>query len=699
MSQPGCRQCGRALNAAAEDGLCSLCAQPGSDPLYTDSTPGLAAPPPEPLPAPPNPKDADSGVTAAWVPPADAGEAPTAAGSAAAEEEVDIRRLLAPPQGPDELGRLGPYRILKVLGVGGMGVVFQAQDTTLERIVALKAMLPAVAARAANRQRFVREARATAAIRHEHIVTVFNVGEDRGYPYLVMEFLEGQTLEERLVREKTLSIDEVLRIGVQIARGLAAAHARGLVHRDIKPANVWLERDSGRVKILDFGLARATADPGHLTLSGIILGTPAYMAPEQARGEDVDARADLYSLGALLYRLCAGRLPFRGKDTLAILTALAIESPPPIHHARSDVPAALEHLILRLLSKTREDRPANAPAVCEALERIQREQSGEEMFALDLAEVHLEGEPVAEAAPVVPAGALPTLTADLMGGLTGRTLGRYTLVELMGRGQHGVTFRARDDTGPVALKVLPPEFPFTDAELTRFSEVMTQWLVLQHPNLVAVRNAGRSGPYCWIAQELVEGENLGAVLRRLIPGCGMDWIRVYRVGIHIARALHYLRSCRVVHRNITPLNILLRQADGVAKLNDALFARLLQKSQLHMLRLDQKLALELPYLSPEQADGGTSFIDHLCDLYSLGAVLYALATGRPPYEGSTFEDTLELIRAGNLTRPRKLQRSIPREFELVLVKMLARRQEERYQSPAELINDLNRVGIQYRIAT
>ena len=239
-----------------------------------------------------------------------------------------MRALLAPPRGPDEIGYLGSYRILKVLGMGGMGVVFQAQDPTLGRIVALKGMLPSVAAKAANRERFLREARATAGLRHDHIVVVHTVGEDRGFPYLVMEFLEGESLEDRLTRERRLPLDEILRIGLEIASGLAAAHAAGLVHRDVKPANIWLQCPAGRVKILDFGLARATADDTRLTLSGIILGTPAYMAPEQARGHAVDSRTDLFSLGTVLYRLCAGELPFKGDNTLAILTALAVEKPP-----------------------------------------------------------------------------------------------------------------------------------------------------------------------------------------------------------------------------------------------------------------------------------------------------------------------------------------------------------------------------------
>src|SRR5439155_2301481 len=200
---------------------------------------------------------------------------------------------------PDELGRLGPYRVLKVLGAGAMGVVFQAEDPDLQRLVALKVMRPSLATSAEFHRRFLREARLAAAIDHEHIVTVYQVGEDRGVPYLAMKMLQGETLEDRLERPPgRMPLPEVLRVGREIAEGLAAAHERGLVHRDIKPANIWLEGKKLRVKVLDFGLARlatdsgsaADHDDGPLTHEGAIIGTPSYMSPEQGRGASVDAR-------------------------------------------------------------------------------------------------------------------------------------------------------------------------------------------------------------------------------------------------------------------------------------------------------------------------------------------------------------------------------------------------------------------------
>src|SRR5262249_53124313 len=244
-------------------------------------------------------------------------------------KDWELVGCLAPPQSPDELGRLGPYRVLAVLGAGGMGVVFRAEDPQLNRLVALKAMLPSMAGAESGRQRFLREARAAAAIKHDHIVSVYQVGEDRGVPFLAMEFLEGEPLDKRLRREGKLPVVDVLRFGREIALGLAAAHKRGLMHRDIKPANLWLEAETGRIKVLDFGLARAAKEASPLTQSGAIVGTPEYMAPEQIQGRDLDERCDLFSLGCVLYRMSTGQTPFTAADMISTLMAVATANPRP----------------------------------------------------------------------------------------------------------------------------------------------------------------------------------------------------------------------------------------------------------------------------------------------------------------------------------------------------------------------------------
>jgi serine/threonine protein kinase len=312
------------------------------------------------------------------------GDAQTADGSAghtplhgldetAVTPQDDYTSFLAPPQAEGELGRLGHYRVLQVLGAGGMGVVFRAEDTHLGRPVALKAMLPNLAASAASRDRFKREARAAAAVKHDHIVAIYQVGEDRNVPYLAMEFLAGESLDSRLERDRTLPISEVLRIGREVAEGLEAAHEADLVHRDIKPANIWLETCPGRksreprVKILDFGLARAVSQAGQLTQTGAVIGTPAFMAPEQACGLPLDKRCDLFSLGCVLYRMTTGRNPFRGTDMVSTLMSVANDEPQPPAMSNFDVPAELSDLILKLLAKNPEHRPGSAREVADRM--------------------------------------------------------------------------------------------------------------------------------------------------------------------------------------------------------------------------------------------------------------------------------------------------------------------------------------------
>jgi serine/threonine protein kinase len=280
--------------------------------------------------------------------------------------------FLAPPQAPDEIGWLGGYRIRKVLGQGGMGLVFLAEDVHLQRPVALKVLLPRLAEEPQHRQRFLREARAAAGLHCDHVVTIYQVGEDRGLPFLAMELLRGEPLDRWLKRGQRPAVPQVLRLGKEIALGLAAAHDKGLIHRDIKPGNVWLEAPKGRVKILDFGLARPAQDEQTVTRPGLIVGTPAYMSPEQARAETMDPRSDLFSLGCVLYELLAGKRPFQGPTTMAQLAALLVDEPPALTAANPETPAELAELVQRLMKKKPTDRPASARAAADALQGLER---------------------------------------------------------------------------------------------------------------------------------------------------------------------------------------------------------------------------------------------------------------------------------------------------------------------------------------
>jgi hypothetical protein len=263
-------------------------------------------------------------------------------------------------------GRLGHHEVLGIIGRGGFGIVLKALDPALNRFVAIKVLAPQLACNVAARKRFAREAKAAAAVSHEHVVAIHAVEEAKGLPYLVMEYVSGVSLQERIDRSGPQELAEVLRIGMQVAQGLAAAHAQGLVHRDVKPANILLHNGVERVKITDFGLARA-ADDASLTQSGIVAGTPQYMAPEQARGEAVDHRADLFSLGSVLYALCTGRPPFRASTTLAVLRRVSEDMPRPVHEINPQMPLWMGEIITRLHAKVPAVRFQSASDVAELL--------------------------------------------------------------------------------------------------------------------------------------------------------------------------------------------------------------------------------------------------------------------------------------------------------------------------------------------
>lgn len=271
-------------------------------------------------------------------------------------------------ENPEHLGRLGPFAVTEVLGRGGMGVVLKAIDAALSRPVAIKVLAPHFASSGAARKRFAREAQAAAAVVHDHVVAIYSVGEWKGLPYLVMSYVPGRSLQDLLDAEGPLDVKVTLRIGMQTALGLAAAHAQGLVHRDVKPANILLENDVKRVRITDFGLAR-TMDDASLTQSGVIAGTPQYMSPEQTRSEVVDHRSDLFSRGSTLYAMCTGNAPFRADSPMTVLLRIRDERPRPIRAITPDVPVWLEALVDKLHAKTADERFQTAAEVADLLEK------------------------------------------------------------------------------------------------------------------------------------------------------------------------------------------------------------------------------------------------------------------------------------------------------------------------------------------
>ena len=291
--------------------------------------------------------------------------------------------LLEPPQRDGEIGRLGPYRVLALIGKGGMGQVFRAEDMRLKRIVALKLMKPKLASTPASRKRFIEEARSMAAVQHDNVATIFEVGVEGGVPFMAMELLEGESLKDAFRAGRKFETEEILRLGKEVASGLAAAHECGLIHRDIKPANIWIQQPSGRAKILDFGLAITGNSFDPFVSRGTLVGSPGFLSPEQARNEALDDRTDLYSLGAVLFMMCSGGLPLTSGSISGQLIAIICYTPTSLTDVKPETPVALSELIDQLLLKEPKDRPATASEVA-ARERCR---------VLDAQPVYLRGGP------------------------------------------------------------------------------------------------------------------------------------------------------------------------------------------------------------------------------------------------------------------------------------------------------------------
>ncbi len=270
--------------------------------------------------------------------------------------------------------KLGPYEIRGKIGSGGMGIVYLGWDARLNRQVAIKTLWPALAENGEARERFLREARAAAAISHPNVTQIYDIGEDDGRVYFAMEYLEGETLQQMLIRQGCIAADEAISLGRQAALGLKAAAERGIIHRDIKPGNLVLT-NGGTLKVTDFGLAKQQVGDSNLTMEGQFIGTPDYISPEQAQGSALDARSDIYSLGATLFEMLGGRPPFVGATPVSVVVQHLREPVPSLRHSNPDVPVPLAALIQRMLAKRPGTRPQTYDELIAQLDRIESRES------------------------------------------------------------------------------------------------------------------------------------------------------------------------------------------------------------------------------------------------------------------------------------------------------------------------------------
>lgn len=530
--------------------------------------------------------------------------------------------------------RLGQYRLIRRVGRGAKGIVYEARDELLGRTVAVKVLDPQLmAAESSGVKRFLLEARAASRLDHPNCVGVHNVGKDAGTVYYAMPLVVGRSAQERLDADGAFSVDEATRICELAARGLDAAHSAGIVHRDVKPGNILLGND-GQVRISDFGMAQA-ADQflSGMTEPGRWMGTPHFMSPEQCRGERVDARADIYSLGATYWCLLTGRPPFGGMNPAAVLYKQITDPHPDPRDFVPGIPAACVSVIDRAMAKDPSERFATARDLADALARVR--QTDRSMPERDGSQTG----PTRGGPSSVPGRRLqPPGVGD--------RLGKCLLTREIGRGGSGLVFEAlhRSLNVQVAVKVLSGAESAREGLRSQLISEARMLARLSHPNIVRVLDVEEEGDFPHIILEYVDG----LTLRDLISqGGAMRPARAARVILQTASALAMAAQAGIIHRDVKPGNILLT-SDGTAKLADlglAAFAEALSRPKGVGPDSEAGLtatAMGTPaYMSPEQARGEAA-IDHRSDIYSLGATFYHAVTGRPPFEAATYERLMRM---------------------------------------------------------
>jgi eukaryotic-like serine/threonine-protein kinase len=537
------------------------------------------------------------------------------------------------------------YEILEKLGEGGMGVVYKARDTSLDRIVALKFLTPAGGVGDKLKERLLREAQAVAQLDHPNICTVHEIGEKDGMPFIVMAFIEGETLGEKL-ESGPLAFKSAADYARQIACGLQAAHRKQITHRDIKSTNIIITPD-GQVKIMDFGLAKF-AGRTQLTQEGSTAGTVMYMSPEQARGDEVDHRTDIWSLGVVLYEMLTGRLPFQSEYETAAVYSILNEEPPPVGKFNPDVPAGLEAIVVKALQKNRDDRY----------------QQIEELLA-DL-EVFMGNATAGDHLEKVFAG-------------------RYYMLEELGKGGMGQVYKAldREIDEKIALKLLNPGIAAYCNTIERFPSELRAAVQLSHKNICRIYHIGNDEGRHYITMEYVCGEDLKSMIRmmgRLSPGQAVS------IAEQICEGLAEAHRLGVVHRDLKPQNIMIDR-EGSVKIMDFGIARSFAAKGM----AGAGAMIGTPeYMAPEQVEGKEA--GEGTDIYALGIILFEMLTGSVPFECETALGVALKHKTEPPPDPRAVNPQISEELGRVILRCLEKEVEKRYQKAEDLRTDLTKIG-------
>ena len=549
----------------------------------------------------------------------------------------------------------GRYEILAPLAEGGMGAVYRARRVLLGDEVAIKVILAEVAG-PGPLERFVRESRACAQLRHPNIVSIFDYNaDDPQRPFLVMELLSGPSLKEELAQNGPFDVDDLRRVVPQVCSALSLAHQRGIVHRDLKPANIVAHDFAAgeRVyKVVDFGVANVRQQPDETRLTGShqFIGTVGYASPEQLTGGLVDARSDVYSLGAVVFELLTGRLPYEGHDPMAIVSGHLSKPVPAPSSVRTNVPAWIDLAVARALAKAPEDRWLDMAAFGQAM-----------------------------------SGPGTVRVASAAGGAAGGLLATYEIGEPLGPGRLGSTVHRgvhRALGHPVAIRILRGATERDDAVRARFLRE-ARALQVAHPSIIQVRDYGEEGDLVYLVTDYIEGPSMRQVL---VESGALPWERLARFAAQLLEAAHVLHRRKGLLCGLSPDIIrITRDEDGERLMVSS--AGIWQAQDLLGTLHEQTLRgmgladAELRYVAPELFTGRTA--DVRSDVFTLGVLIYEMATGALPFDGATLPELLGKMLSGAVKDPRELRPSLPEAPAEAILTALRTAPEQRFASARE----------------
>jgi serine/threonine protein kinase len=610
--------------------------------------------------------------------------------------------------------KIGKYEIVEELGRGGMGVVYRAYDPSLERDVALKVIQQIALDVADTKARFYREARMAARLSHDAIAVIYEIGEEAGVPFIAMEYLPGRDLRMVIDKKENLSLEQKLDYAQQICRGLQYAHTKNVIHRDIKPENIKLLED-GRVKIIDFGIAKpytptASAEDKStnvaLTRMGMRIGTPWYMSPEQARGNPVDRRTDIFSFGVVLYELLTYVKPFQGDDT-TVLYKILHEDPPPIKLEESGLTDELQKILSRCLAKDHEERYPDCSEVLRDLVALTSGPSPDPRIrtllargiTLDKSERYEEaGAAFNQILEIDPDNQqaksfLKRLSLRdkesfmrrvLAGNVIGTVISHFQILDRIGGGGMGVVYRAEDMSLKriVALKFLMPDLVRDPSAKKRFLKEAQAASALDHPNICTIHEISETDEgLLFICMAYYGGENLSARISRGPLSVGEALEIVIKIGRGLAKAHEH----GIVHRDIKPANIIITP-DGEVKIVDFGLAKLSGGTQI--TRVGARMGT-LPFMSPEQIRGLD--LDHRTDIWSLAVLLFQALTGQLPFQREYEAAMLYAIVTDDPPLLTSVHPGLPSELEKVITKALKKEPNERYASVQTMVDELEKI--------